>query len=86
MTPPDFLFNILLVAGDAGHEMEIVEAWRADGKESGEPLDYTLFHYSFESAHDVLVVLDLLNRIRLGFFSLSFYCSSSCLVVESETW
>ena len=36
-----------------GHEVEIVEAWRADGKESEDPLDYTLFHYSFESAHDV---------------------------------
>ena len=45
-----------------------MEAWRAHGKESEDPLDYTLFHYSFECAHDVLVVLNLLDRIRLGFF------------------
>ena len=38
----------------------------------------------FYSAHDILVALDLLDRIRIGFFPGSFYCSSSCLVVESE--
>ena len=66
---PGFVFNILLVSANSGLEAEIVEAWQADGKESGDPCDNALVHYSFERAHDVLVVLDLLDRIRLGFFT-----------------
>ena len=68
MTPPGFVFNILLVAGDAGHEVQVVEAWREDGKESEDLFDYTLFHYNFDGSHDVLVVLDILDRIKAGFY------------------
>ena len=78
--PPGFVFNILLVSANSGLEAEIVEAWQADGKESGDPYDYALVHYSFERAHDVLVVLDLLDRIRLGFFHSVF------IVPPASSW
>ena len=45
-----------------------MEAWLTVGKESGEPFEYALVHYNLQESHDVLVILDLLDRIRLGFF------------------
>ena len=45
-----------------------MEAWLTVGKESGEPFEHALVHYNLEESLDVLVLLDLLDRIRLGFF------------------
>ena len=59
VTLPVFVFNIFLVAGDAEHEAEIVEASQTAGKESGDTFDHTLFHYN-------------LDRIRLGIFHAVF--------------
>ena len=84
VTPPGFVFNILLVAGDAVHEAEIVEASQTAGKESGDALDHTLFHYNHERAHDVLAALDILDRIRLGFFHVVFIVPPAASWVESK--
>ena len=82
--PPGFVFNILLVSANSGLEAEIVEAWQADGKESGDPYDYALVHHSFESSRRARGSRSARsNSSRI--FSLSFYRSSSFIMVKGQT-
>ena len=43
-------------------------------------LEYALVHYNFEGSHDMLVILDLLDRIRLGIFHSVF------IILPAASW
>ena len=60
--------KVLFFTADDQHQAEIAEGWKEAVKSRAESHSFDLLHYSCMETTDTIVILDILDRIRLGVF------------------
>ena len=74
-------FRVLLVSSCRTHEDEFLSAWELLQSRLKQPSPLQVIHYIFDDSSDDLVsLLDLLDRVKSGFFQLS------CVLPPASTW
>ena len=60
--------KVLLFSADDQHQAEIAEGWKEAVKSRLGSHSFDLLHYNCMETTDIIVILDILDRIRLGVF------------------
>ena len=60
--------KVLLFSTDDWHQAEIAEGWKEAVKSRSGSHCFDLLHCSCMETTDIIVILDILDRIRLGVF------------------
>ena len=60
--------KVLLFSADDRHQAEIAEGWKEAVKSRLGSHSFDLLHYNCTETTDIIVILDILDRVRLGVF------------------
>ena len=80
VTPTDQVFRVLALFAGPLQQAEIVEAWNAAQNFAVRQPQLEFLYYDPDVQHDIIVVFDLLDRVKAGFFQAVF------IAPPASTW